>query len=348
MDQMTPLERQKALRQGEAVDRLPITVSHEIFSAKLVGLNYREAFNSAENVAKKEINLYQTYGIDGISVSYTSVNFGIRHRSKIKSPQFNTASIDQPALKNIADWKTLDHQNTEFKRDVAQQVNVGAIKIMQDQLGDEIQPTYSFSAPFTMATGVIAPEQMLKGMIKSPEEVHGLLHFVSEFIKQLIDSALDLGVKSFFIYDPVASGSLIGPKQFQKFCLPYLTDLVSYIKERCPEAWVGMHICGNTTDRLQDIAQTGIDGFSLDQKVDLAEAKDLVGDQLTLLGNIDPIRVFLQGDPELMKEEVKTAYDKAKDNPKGFIIRSGCGVPYEADVENFDAYVQASKKYSQM
>lgn len=347
-DQMTPKERRQALLTGQDVDRLPITVSHEIYSAKLAGLNYREAFNSPENVAKKEMNLYHTYGIDGISVSYTSVNFGIRHRSKIKSPQFNTASIDIPRLSKIEEWAELNPEHTEFKRDIAQQVNYDAVQIMQDQVGKEIDIVYSFSAPFTMATGVIAAEQLLRSMFKKPDEVHQLMAFVTEFIKQLIDKASSLGIKDFFIYDPVASGSLIGPKQYKNFCAPYTTDIINYIRDKSEDSWVGMHICGNTTDRLEMLAATGIDAFSLDQKVNLSEVKQAIGESTTLMGNVDPIEVFLQGTPDLMDQAVKDCYEQAKDTPAGFILRSGCGVPYESPKENFDAYFEAAKKYSRL
>lgn len=347
-DEMTPKERRQALLKGQAVDRLPITVSHEIYSAKLVGLNYREAFNAPENVAEKEMNLYRTYGIDGISVSYTSVNFGIRHRSKIKSLQFSTASIDIPRLNKVEDWTELNPEHTEFKRDVAQKVNYEAIQIMQGQVGQEIDIVYSISAPFTMATGVVAAEQLLRAMFKQPDEVHGLMNFVTESIKRIIDKASSLGIKDFFIYDPVASGSLIGPKQYQKFSQPYTREIIDYIREKSEDSWVGMHICGNTTDRLDLIADTGIDAFSLDQKVNLLDAKQAIGDRITLMGNVDPVEIFLQGTPEQMDQAVKECYDQARDTPAGFILRSGCGIPYESPQENFDAYFEAAKKYSRL
>lgn len=346
-DSMTPIERFKALEKGQAVDRLPITFSHESFAAKLIGLNYRQGFNTAENAAKKEINLYQKYGIDGISVAYTSVNFGIRFRSKIKSPKDSPASVVEHRLDSIEAIDELDLSVLDFKRDISQQVNYGAIEIMLDQVGDEINPTYSISAPFTMASGVLPAEKLLRAMRKHPDKVHQLMRFITQAIKTILEPVQSFSTLSYFIYDPVASGSLISPKQYEEFCLPYTKEIVNFIKKKNPHTWVGMHICGDTTRSLELIASTGIDGFSLDQKVDLAVASEKVGDQLTLLGNVDPIRVFLQGTPDLMEDAVKDNYTKAYHNPKGFIIRSGCAVPYETPVEMVDAYVDSAKKYGQ-
>lgn len=345
-DSMTPIERQEALENGQEVDRLPITFSHESFAAKLIGLNYRQGFNTAESAAKKEINLYRKYGIDGISVAYTSVNFGIRFRSKIKSPKDSPASVVEHRLETIDDLNQLDLSVLDFKRDISQQVNAGALDIMYEEVGDEINPTYSISAPFTMAAGILPAEKMLRAMRKQPDQVHQLMRFTTQAIKVILESTRHFPNLSYFIYDPVASGSLISPKQYAEFCLPYTKEIVDFMKRENPDTWVGMHICGDTTRSLDLIASTGIDGFSLDQKVDLAVASQKVGDKLTLLGNVDPIRVFLQGTPEMMDEAVKNCYAKAYQNPKGFMLRSGCAVPYETPVEMVDAYMESAKKYA--
>lgn len=344
-DSMTPIERQNALNKGQEVDRLPITFSHESFAAKLIGLNYRQGFNTAESAARKEINLYHKYGIDGISVAYTSVNFGIRFRSKIKSPKDSPASVVDHRLERIDDLNQLDLTVLDFKRDISQQVNYEALEIMYNEVGDEINPTYSISAPFTIASGIIAAEKLLRAMRKQPEMMHQLMRFTTEAVKKILEPVRSFSNLSYFIYDPVASGSLISPKQYEEFCLPYTKEIVDYMKEKNDQIWVGMHICGDTTRSLDLIASTGIDGFSLDQKVDLAVASEKVGDKLTLLGNVDPIRIFLQGTPELMDEAVKDCYAKAYNNPKGFMLRSGCAVPYETPVEMVDAYMLSAKKY---
>lgn len=344
-DTMTPIERCQALKAGQPVDRLPITFSHESFAAKLAGMNYREGFNTAEKAAQKEIDLYRRFGVDGISVAYTSVNFGIRFRSKIKSPADSPASIQEHVLATIDDVGELDFDQIQFKRDISQQVNYQAIEIIHQEIGAEINCTYSISGPFTIASGVIAPEKLLRAMRKKPEKVHELLRFTTECLKSMIDSVADFSFLSFFIYDPVASGSLLSPKQYAEFVQPYTKAFIDHMRKDKADRWVGMHICGDTTHSLQLIADTGIDAFSLDQKVDLAVVKAAIGDRVTLMGNVDPISIFLQGDAAAMDNAVRECYAQAFDSPKGFIIRSGCAVPYEAPVAAVEAYMAAARKY---
>ena len=64
-----------------------------------------------------------------------------------------------------------------------------------------------------------------------------------------------------------------------------------------------LHICGNVSDRLDLIADTGYDGVSLDSMVDLAYAKKEVGDRICLIGNVDVFKPLREGTPaEVVKK----------------------------------------------
>lgn len=344
MDKMTPKERQMALKSGLEVDRLPITFSHEGYATKIAGMSYREGFNSPEKAAAKEIAVYNRFGVDGVSVSYTSINFAIRHRSKIQSPHDAPAALEEAALKKADQVDQLDLERTSFRRDVAQRTNRGALEILLDQVGDQVIPTYSISAPFTLASGVLAADQMLRATRKDPENLHKLLQFTVDSIKQIIDQVADLKELNYFLYDPVASGSLISPKIYRDFVVPYSKQVVDYIKALPHDHWVGMHICGNTSHSLELIAESGIDGFSLDQEVDLSLAKEKIGDRVTIIGNVDPVKVFLQGDEQAMRQAVRDNFLAAYDSPAGYMIRSGCQVPYATPIEQVDVFMDESIK----
>ena len=75
-------------------------------------------------------------------------------------------------------------------------------------------------------------------------------------------------------------------------------SLVFYISRAVREikktgAKMIMHICGDTTDRLESMALTGVDCLSLDQKLDLGNARDLLGQRICLMGNVDPTHTLV-------------------------------------------------------
>jgi uroporphyrinogen decarboxylase len=92
------------------------------------------------------------------------------------------------------------------------------------------------------------------------------------------------------------------------------------------------------------MADTGAEIIEIDQKVDLKKAKELVGDRVTLLGNLDPTGVIFLGTPETIKETSKDCIMRAGKGG-GFILSSGCDVPMRTRFRNIDAMVDAAEKY---
>jgi uroporphyrinogen decarboxylase len=92
------------------------------------------------------------------------------------------------------------------------------------------------------------------------------------------------------------------------------------------------------------MADTGTDAISVDEKVDLARAKSLVGDKVCIMGNISPGVTLLQKTPKDVEEECKIALEKAMAGG-GFVLASGCIVPAAAPGENIAAMVEAVRKY---
>lgn len=325
---MTPLERRDALRQGEPVDRLPITLFHPEFAAKLANMTYNESHRTPEKLAQREINIYRQLNIDEIAIMYLSLKTSNLLRIK------KLDKIDQ-----------LDLNYYAFANDERQQINHQAAQIIQQEIGDEIPLTYGLSGPITLAKGLIPIETLLKGTRKKPERVHQLLRFTTDVLKNIVTACADLENLNYLIYDPVASGSLISAKTYQEFCLPYTQELVAHMKKYTDS--VTLHVCGDTSNSLTLLAETGVDAISLDQKVDMALAKEIIGGQVCLMGNVDPVRYFLQGTPAEMREAVQSCFDQAADSPKGFVIRSGCGLPYDTPLENVQAFIDAARECSQ-
>lgn len=327
-DTMTPIERQSALKMGKPVDRLPITLFHPAFAAKMAGMTYRESDTTAEKQAKREINMYRQFGVDEVAVMYTAL--------KVRNTLL---------LKDLNEVDKLDLNLYTFENDKRQQINFQAAELIHAAIGDEVACTYGISAPFTLAGGLISPDKLLRGTRKKPERVHQLLRFTTDFLKQMVDTLAELDYLNYFIYDPVASGSLLSPRQYEAFCLPYTQEIVEHIRQYSDS--IALHICGNTSKSLDLIAQTGVDAFSIDQQVDLAFAKETIGGQVTIMGNVDPVEVFMQGNPVTMDAAVRTCFAKAYDSPQGFVIRSGCGVPFDTPAANVEAFMAAARKYGQ-
>lgn len=111
---------------------------------------------------------------------------------------------------------------------------------------------------------------------------------------------------------------------------------------------IAVHICGNTKKILRDVSDCGYQTMSLDNKVDLFYAKQIIGERLHLLGNVEPVDVMRFGTYEEVQKAVESCYRKAWDNPCGFTIAPGCDLPWGTPPENIDAYMKTARKFASL
>jgi MtaA/CmuA family methyltransferase len=130
-----------------------------------------------------------------------------------------------------------------------------------------------------------------------------------------------------------AASSLIGPDLYRQYVLPFQQKLFAAIHEA--GGIVKLHICGNTKKHLEYMAQSGADIIDVDWMVPLEQAREIVGPDITLCGNIDPSAVLLQGSPQ---DVAKAAKQCIKAGGKKFILMPGCEVPPATPEQNIRAF----------
>jgi uroporphyrinogen-III decarboxylase len=86
---------------------------------------------------------------------------------------------------------------------------------------------------------------------------------------------------------------------YREFALPYEQRIFTAVKEK--GAIPRLHICGNTTHLLQDMALSDAQIVDIDWMVDLSQAAEALGETI-VCGNLDPVAVFLLGTPKQVRQ----------------------------------------------
>lgn len=344
-DKMTPNQRLEAFMTGKEMDRIlsmPILVS---IAHRVVGMTHKEKRSTAENEASTQIGCYEKYGNDILIVEYGLHGIGRALGNKMTDPEDSVPAIVENVLKDLDDLDKLDFSLTTKEKDQELQRTLEACRIIKEKVGDEVPLGVLISGPFTAAASVYPVEKMLRASRKSPEKVHALLRKVTDALKGVYVDYIKEGVL-ILQCDPISSGTLLHIDQYREFVKPYATELNKTINDA---GGVNvMHMCGDISKTIHDIIETGGAMLSIDNVVDMEYAKKEVGNQLPLLGNVDPVGVLLHGTKEEVFEAVRETICKGYDNPKGFILASGCDITQNVPVENIDAFMEASRKYGKL
>jgi uroporphyrinogen-III decarboxylase len=126
-----------------------------------------------------------------------------------------------------------------------------------------------------------------------------------------------------------SAASLIGPKHYRVFALPYEQKICAAIHEA--GARVKLHICGDITAILDLVLLSGADIIDVDWMVDFGRAVKTFSNRCSACGNFDPVNIMLRGTLETVRQAIRKCVAVASNNT---FIAAGCEVPRETSIEN--------------
>lgn len=323
-DEMTPKERMKAFAAGQPLDRIPCMplVSDQAYS--LMGGPMSQYYHSAELMAQAQIQAFETCETDSVGAGPGLFGIAEAIGTKLAFPDDSVPYVAAPAITSYEDLDNLPVINPY--RSGRFPIFFEALHLVQEAVKDRAGVGCSIGGPITTAAAVRGTDHFLKDMHRCPDMVHRLMQFVTDNALLVIDALCDMGVKP-SIAEPTASGTMISDRHFQEFAKSYLTQYANRIIQRCGSGPF-VHICGDTTKIWNDMVDLGATVLSLDNQIDLAEAKEQVGHRACLAGNVKPA-ILWRGSPQQIAAEVRECLRKAYDSPRGFILSSGCGCRWE-------------------
>lgn len=151
------------------------------------------------------------------------------------------------------------------------------------------------------------------------------------------------GVKRVFIGAARSSSSFISPKQFETFVFPYLKKAV---EEFASEDIVSLlHFDGDWTPFLHYFKELPEKSciLELDGVTDIFKAKEILGDHMCIMGDV-PALLLANGTVQEVEDYCKKLIDVVGDGG-GFILSSGCSVPFDAKPENIETMISCAHKY---
>lgn len=221
------------------------------------------------------------------------------------------------------------------------------IDLILEQVGDRLSVHSELFSPFTQLMELFGYQQALMYLLDEPDRVKAILRAYTQGAADLGVRQARRGVDAVLISSAFAGGGFISPRQYEQFVLPYEAELVAKIKAE--GVFVYTHTCGDIGDRLEQMADTGIDGIdTLDPpplgSVDLADAKQRVGDRVFFKGNIDPVHTLLEGTPEQVYADALRRLEIGSPG-SGYILSSACSVSPRVSPENLAMLVRASEDF---
>jgi uroporphyrinogen decarboxylase len=210
-----------------------------------------------------------------------------------------------------------------------------AIKLLLGQLS---VPLIGFSgAPFTLATYMIeggSTRNFINSktmMYQNPALFHKLMEKLTNMVISYLRAQIDAGVHAVQIFDSWVGA--LSPYDFRIFALPYVKRIVASLGPTVPVIYFPF----NGSSMLSYAKQTGADVIGVDWRIDIRDAIRVLGNRLSVQGNLDPVTLF--GTREAITDRVSDILLGASD-ARGHIFNLGHGILPETPVSNASALVE--------
>ncbi|NUQ29405.1 MAG: uroporphyrinogen decarboxylase [Acidobacteriaceae bacterium] len=209
--------------------------------------------------------------------------------------------------------------------------------------GDELGIIGFIGAPFTLASYMIEGGGS-RNYIEAKKLMYGdrgawdllmdkLVTILIPYAKQQVEAGADV----IQIFDSWAGA--LSVSDYREYVLPSTTRLVQAVQAMgVPVIYFGV----DSASLLPHMKQTGADVLGLDWRIPVDEARTLLGDNVAVQGNLDPITLFAPQD--VLKQRTEEILRRNAGQP-GHIFNLGHGIVPGTPVENVIAVAEWVKQF---
>ena len=192
--------------------------------------------------------------------------------------------------------------------------------------------------------GALALSAELRGINAIMTDFYDDADFVAELMDFCADVAIDYmrvqidaGADSIGMSD--AAASMIGPEFYEEFLWPRQMRILAAIRDT--GAMTRLHMCGRTDPLLEQMEKLPVDVYELDFMTDVARAREVLGPDRVICGNVDTISTMLHGEVDDVREAAERARAICGER---HVIAPGCEVAPDTPPDNVRALVGLARE----
>ena len=345
-DQMTKNERWGALFKRAPLDRVPVYGFSHAYAWNSEGLSREDLIRHPQKIFNAMNRVSEKFGWQDLAfICYAELGV-LEFGGKV--PEGNSKPTIEVPHNPILEPENLDSMEMPDVRKAGILPIAMEVSRLQAQNRESLVMVQT-SGPWAVACSIFGMMNMVRWVLRNPDLVHKILRKVLPFSISILAYWVETfgadHVLPWIGGSASASNSIISPKVFADFFLPYMKELYE-AAHHINIKHIFIHICGKQKKNLPywgelNFGDPGI--LSFGKEVDLETAGKLFPKDI-IMGNIDT-KMLVLGTPEEVYDATKVTIEKGKTCPGGFILAPGCELPLQTPEKNLWAMMQAVSDY---
>ncbi|MGQ9575743.1 MAG: uroporphyrinogen decarboxylase family protein [Thermoguttaceae bacterium] len=324
---MNGYERILAKIEGRPTDCLPLMPITMMFAGDQIGVPYGRYAQDYRVLVEGQLATAERFGFDYVSCISDPTREAADCGAAIQFFDNQPPAVDEDhAL--LADKGGLARLKVPDPLGGGRMYDrVQAAALFRQKVGGQLAIEGWIEGPCAEAADLRGINRLMLDFYDDPAFVRDLFDFVLEMELRFARAQVEAGIDLMGVGD--AAASLVGPQIYQEFVWPYEKKMIDGLHAMGVK--IRLHICGNINRILKGIGQLGCDIVDLDSMVPVGKARQEMGPQQVLLGNLDPVALLRHSTPEAIQAALAECHGQAGEK---YIVGAGCEVPRDTPPEN--------------
>ena len=191
--------------------------------------------------------------------------------------------------------------------------------------------------PMATAAHIVGVTNFLISIKINPKETHQLLRLTTDIAKDWLEAQANVlqDVEGVLLLDDIVG--FLGEDDYLEFGHPYFSEIFSAF----PDSIKLFHNDMDNTKSFKYLREWPINIFNFSHKIDLTAARELVGPDICLMGNVPPLEALMQGSLADVWDTTKACLGAHPQ--EGLLLSAGGGVSPGTPGENIQALVNAAR-----
>lgn len=340
---MNGYERMMRVLRGEVPDRVPVCLHNFLPAAREAGVPLEQYLSDPAAAARAHLQAVERYGYDCILIDLDTTMLAEAMGATRDWTPGEPGHIAAPAIRSLEEVERL--RPVDPQHDGRIPVLLEAVRIMAAAVGGQVAIRGNADqCAFSLASLLRGMENFMMDLVADPDHpgLQQLLEICYQSHLATHRALRQAGADLTSLGDSPAGPDVVSPAIFRRFARPYQERLV---RELATDGiFTVIHICGNTSSILEQLAEYPVCGFELDYKTDAVQAKRTVGRRHVLFGNIDPSGVLALGSAAQVRDATQRLIETWKPGGR-FVLDAGCALPAMTPPENIHALVEAAAEF---
>jgi uroporphyrinogen decarboxylase len=325
---------------GKPVDRLPVFAVLGAYGSHLASVDLRTLYSDAAAYVAGQQALQREFGFDLVLSAFDYSVLTEAFGGEVAWFADQVPNMRRPVARKAADALRLPLPDVQRTARLPMIVEIN--RRLADLYKGRVPIVSVLPGPCIFPALLMGIEQWMDAILFDPELAQRVMEHTAPFFVAWANALLEAGADCLAFTEGMATSSVAPRALFAEQCLPHLGRVFSQIH--------GPKIVSSTGGCMNHVLDLlpgldGVAGVLAGSKDDLAEARRLLGPDMTIVGNLDNLTLPAVSAAEVHRLSL-SCLRAAAPSGRYILCNAGADIPQATPPANLRAMLQAAAEFS--